>query len=260
MQKYVIYNCTEPPAGGLADRIKGLVSCYALAKLLDRQFIIDWTYPYRLQHTVNPGTINWLPRPIQGTCKQYFAIDQDNYYNFESLFNIDNAQDKFKEDITILRTNINFLYHLNQEHNFKSLFEDLFAKPALPFDTSCNTIGVCARFGGNLSNWPDSDFNRTLKFNDVLNKISQLHATYPDKQIFVCSDSSKFIDYIKTETNVLVTPGITEHMDRPGCSMQGFVKSFHDFFLLRQCDIIVSTKGGFAITAAISSGKKVTEI
>lgn len=260
MQRYIVYDCTESPAGGLADRIKGIISCFALANLLHREFIINWQYPFKLQSVLQPNTVDWLPKPIQGTAHQYFVIDQDNYEQFKQQFNAKTAANFFQEDISIIRTNINFLDHLEQEHMFKAYFEMLFKQPELPLDTAYNTIGLCARFGGQLSNWNDTDFNINLSFNDMLQKLLQTKQAHPSHKTFVCSDSKQFINFLNSKVDFLTTAGDTEHMDRPGCSMQGFVKSFHDFFLLRNCDIIISTKGGFAQTAALSSGKNVIKI
>lgn len=260
MKKCIVYDCTERPAGGLADRIKGLISCFALSRLLDRDFFINWTYPFNLQSALEHNTYNWLPRPISGSHKQYFAMDNDNYVYFKDQFNRDNSDKFFTEDISIIKTNINFLNHLGLEDNFQDYFNQLFKEPELPFLTDENTVGVCARFGGQLSNWNDSDFNRDISFDYMLERITQTMQDAPTNNLFICTDSAKFTQFIKTKMNVLCTSNETEHMDRPGCSYKGFIKSFQDFFLLRRCGTIISTKGGFARTAALSSGKKVTEI
>jgi hypothetical protein len=260
MKRCIVYDCTERPAGGLADRIKGLVSCFGLSRLLDRDFIINWTYPYKLQSVLSCNTYNWLPRPVSGTHKQYFAIDNENYDQFKKEFNRNDVEIFFNTDISIIKTNINFLDHLGLENNFEDYFNQLFKEPELPFSTDDNTVGVCARFGGQLSNWNDSNFNRNISFDYIIEKITHIMLDNPTYNLFICTDSAKFAEFIKARLNVLITPNETEHMDRPGCSYQGFLKSFHDFFLLRRCGTIISTKGGFAHTAALSSGKKIIEI
>ena len=112
--------------------------------------------------------------------------------------------------------------------------------------------GLCARFGGKQCNWGDINFGRELSFDFVVEKTKQISA---DKKIFLCTDSQAFYDYAKDRFNFMHVPGTTEHMDREGCSLYGFKKSFIDFYLLRECDTIISTKGEFAKTAALSKGK-----
>lgn len=45
--------------GGFADRLKGVVTCYILSILTDRDFLIDWDHPAEISEFFAPNTVNW---------------------------------------------------------------------------------------------------------------------------------------------------------------------------------------------------------
>lgn len=68
------YNCNAPAlvystkriirdkrtyVGGFADRMKGVVSTYLLAKLSGRQFFLDWEWPTSIDHILAPSQVSW---------------------------------------------------------------------------------------------------------------------------------------------------------------------------------------------------------
>ena len=253
--KYIVYNCTQYPAGGLADRFKGLVSCYGLAKTLGRQFIINWTYPYKLNSILEPNQVDWKPRPISGTAQQYNIMDIDLYRQYEPLL-ASATQETFPEDISIFQTNMNFLHLFKLD--FAQCFRELFTF-ALPRDITIapKTLGVSCRFGGQQSDWQDIDFDKKISFERVFAQMQQIAGANNCQDYFICSDSSTFLKYCTEQgLNFKSTPNIPQHIDYPGCSKDAYEKAFEDFFLLRNCDVICYIKGGYALTAALSNGKK----
>lgn len=260
--KYIIFECTGRPAGGLADRFKGLISTYALAKKLNREFIINWTYPFKLNTVLEPNTYNWLPKPIEGkTQENYFMIDNENF-NIH-LPNIKNlTDDSFPEDLVKIRCNINFLKHLNIKESFGELFEELFKTKFNLLTQKEKTVGISARFGGTQSNWPDHDFDRTITFDYVYEKLCEKLGKNFSNQLFVCSDSNDFLDFLKEKkVNFITTEGYAEHIDYPGCTQTGYLKAFEDFFNLRECNPIYTIKGEMAKTVALSTKQnKVLEV
>jgi len=256
-KKYIVYSCVQSPAGGVADRIKGIVSCFALSKILDRQFIIDWRHPYKLQDLVLPNLYNWLPRTIQGSVQNIFAIDNDNFKIFEKYLSKEVFNHNYTADIVVIQTNIDFLRKLEQAYEFHLLFEELF-KPNFDINAA-KPIGLCARFGGSLSNWNDSNFDREVSYEFV---HEQLMRQINQEEIFVCSDSEPFFQFL-TDKKIKFSkvPGIAENIDRK-CSMDGHSKAIMDFFTLRACDKILGLKqkGEFALTAAKSTGKNCIEL
>jgi hypothetical protein len=258
--KYVIFECTGRPAGGLADRFKGLISTYALAKVLKRDFIINWTYPFKLTSAVESNKYNWLPRPIEGkTQENYFLIDNENFNIHLPRIKALN-EDSFPEDIVKIRCNINFINHLKINQTFGALFEELFKPKFTPITKNKECIGLSARFGGNQSNWPDHDFNRVISFDYVYEKIQEQIKT---KNLFVCSDSNDFLEFLKDKNvEFLSTENYAEHIDYPGCTETGYKKAFEDFFALRECNPIFTIKGELAKTVAntTSQQKKLIEL
>jgi hypothetical protein len=247
-KKYIIFNCTARPAGGLADRLKGLVSTYALSKKLNREFIVNWTFPQKLNTVLEPNKYNWLPRPIQGfTQKDYFLIDNDSFNQHKHLFS-PVSEMNFPEDLVTIRTNINFLPLLNMTESFADLFEELF-KPKFTIPSLQEYVGFSARFGGTQSNWADSDFDRVVTYDYAFESLQEQMSKNKNKKLFICTDSSAFLEFLKDKgVDFLTTEGYAEHIDHEGCTEQGFKKVFEDFFILRQCDPILTIKGEFAKT------------
>ena len=58
--KYLIYEC-KFHCGGWADRLKGIMSVYALSLLTNRHFLIDIRTPCNFSHLFMPNQIDWLP-------------------------------------------------------------------------------------------------------------------------------------------------------------------------------------------------------
>lgn len=255
---YIVYTCTEPPAGGLADRLKGIVSCYGLSRALNRDFLINWTFPHKINSILKPNKINWSPRPIQGTHSVLFLIDNDNYKLFEPSLQDNTFSSYFNTDIVSVRTNINFLNYFNLK--FSNVFNDLFDDSLLGIDNLIKpeTLGVSCRFGGTQANWAgDPDFNKTLSYDYVYEEIIRLLEEKKCSNLFLCSDSNNFIDFCKEKKLYpIVTEGYSEHIDRSSCTFDGFKKSFVDFFALRKCRYIASIKGEFGKTAALSVDKE----
>ena len=54
----IIYSC-QSFCGGWGDRLRGILSTYILALLLDRQFVIDMNYPCEISKVLQPNFVNW---------------------------------------------------------------------------------------------------------------------------------------------------------------------------------------------------------
>ena len=57
--KFLVYSCEDSGCGGLGDRISGIVSAFFLSVALNRVFLIEYTYPFRLEETLIPKFISW---------------------------------------------------------------------------------------------------------------------------------------------------------------------------------------------------------
>jgi hypothetical protein len=248
--KYIVYNCTSYPAGGLADRIKGLISCYGLSKFTNREFIINWSYPFPLTECLQPNKINWLPRKIEGTYREIYAMDIDLYNQNKDIL----KSGDFKEDIICVKTNIDFLGLYN--YSFCECFNDLFKFKLINKSKFENLIGLSCRFGGDQSDWKDYDFSKKISYNFIVDKLLEISKEKNIDIFFICSDSSKFLDYCKErKLKFFSTKGTPFHIDYPGCTKEAYHKTFEDFLSLRECKFIYYIKGGFACTSALTSVK-----
>ena len=80
--KFLVFSCNN--CGGWADRLKGLLSSYALALLLNRTFIIDIHQPCRISKLIDPNMVDWdqkLPDKINDTEKFDWGLG----YNYGAI-------------------------------------------------------------------------------------------------------------------------------------------------------------------------------
>ncbi len=59
IKKYLVYICENRGCGGIADRIKGIMSVYALALMTDRKLIVNMTFPCKLDKYLIPNEVDW---------------------------------------------------------------------------------------------------------------------------------------------------------------------------------------------------------
>lgn len=59
-QSYVFMVDGRIHHGGMFDRLKGLITVYAISKALGKSFKLDWTYPFVLDKYLEPNEYDWL--------------------------------------------------------------------------------------------------------------------------------------------------------------------------------------------------------
>ena len=47
------------PHGGMFDRLKGLITIYAISKALGKPFKLSWSYPFVLSKYLEPNEYDW---------------------------------------------------------------------------------------------------------------------------------------------------------------------------------------------------------
>ena len=57
-EQYLVYEC-KFHCGGWADRLKGIMSVYALSLLTNRRFLIDIRTPCNFSQLFMPNTVEW---------------------------------------------------------------------------------------------------------------------------------------------------------------------------------------------------------
>ena len=63
--KYIKYECLKINrlCGGWADRLKGIISTYALSLIMNRTFVMKITQPCHINAILQPNEINWDQEP-----------------------------------------------------------------------------------------------------------------------------------------------------------------------------------------------------
>jgi len=119
-KKYLVYFCDSPRGcGGLADRIKGIMSVYALALLTDRQLIINMTFPCRLDKYLIPNEVDWNQQVPTGL-KSITAGPIDQIKTAADINQLWNHADVVK-----IQTNLHVLYSLSLNKKYQAKIREL---------------------------------------------------------------------------------------------------------------------------------------
>ncbi|CAF0752750.1 unnamed protein product [Brachionus calyciflorus] len=126
---YIQYECsTDDLCGGWADRIKGVMSSYAISLLTDRRFLIKMTKNCDLKNILEPNEINWdyeqVPKNITLKSKEIEIGWDFDYYD---IFKKDISLFTKLDYINIIKTKagIMFANSFNQNVNLKNKTEQL---------------------------------------------------------------------------------------------------------------------------------------
>ena len=247
--RYIFMVDGKIPHGGMFDRLKGIITIYALAKATGKDFRICFNYPFRLNKYLQPKNYNWeiedkdicysFPdsRPIiaYGEIKNTKRLIRDRkgeihfYYGYNSL------------------ADINRRYGTN--YDWGSLYRELFMPtPYLQqyidkYQKEINGqyVAIHTRFLNLLGDKVETDINPELgetEKRDLLDKISAvvkgIAKQEGNKRIMICSDSMNFINHITKEiSNLYVIPGMVKHIDTAGATNDSEnIKMFLDYHLI----------------------------
>lgn len=269
--------------GGMFDRLKGIVSIYALAKAQGKDFKIHFVHPFSLENYLIPNTYNWkidnnnpiiyqypASRPIfgYGECYEPSRILKDRneevhfYYGYNSL----------KE--------INLKYGTSFE--WSKLYDELF-KPT-PYlqeyidhykkEIGGNYIAIHTRFLNLLGDKTETDINPELpvkKQIELKEKISQFIAKIMELHkgcgVMIASDSPNFIAFIQQKyPDVYIVPGEISHIGTHDSNDAQNIKMFVDYYLIGGAKKVYSLwsegmwKSAFPEYAAMIGGTKFERI
>lgn len=250
--------------GGLADRLRGIVSVYEVCKEQNLDFKILFTSPFNLSEFLVPNKVDWRIKEnelnyntnITDLCyidtlagSEYEAKKQEQWFRREF---------KKKYNEFHVRTNAIFSYN----GDYSTLFNELF-KPSPKLQASIEKqkeilgvgyISTSFRFM-NLLN----DFNETVELhckltqeerNELIVKnieqLQLLHDKYPGKRILVNSDSTTFLQAAAKLDYVYVIPGNITHIDGKNKENEykAYEKTFLDFFMIVNAEKIYLMRTG----------------
>lgn len=246
-----VYNC------GFADRLRGILSGYAYAKINNLPFKIIHKNPYLLEDYLKPNSFDWTNK--NGVRINFWLSDI-----IVSLNDLQTANKLFKHKTNkplYLFTNNNLLLLINQhygtDYHFSELFNELF-RPSdiLDFELSkCfkklgrDYISISFRFldllGDSFEGNPNSlpEWEKEDLITKCIAKINEIQKKEPSTpKILVTADSMVFLQRIKGLNDIYVIPGQTGHSGFKGSS-DIMMKTFLDFIVISQAKKVYLVKG-----------------
>lgn len=264
--------------GGIADRLKGILTTYYFAKKNNSLFFILWNSPFDLNIYLHPNSFDWRLK------KKYKYCDNNNLSLILEMSKQD-WKNKIKNFLfsRCLKNNNNFIVYtnlFNKKIPYSSLFFELF-KPSKYLYKSINyheqKIGgkyysYTFRFGNTFNDFKDIvgiplKYNqKIILLNKCINILKEFLNDQPiDYKALVTSDSIFFLQNIKNIDNRLYV--IDDPIKHPefnkndNINREIWLKSFLDFYLIMKAEKVFQLKSkemyksGFPELAALIGEK-----
>lgn len=280
-KKMIVYtNDGRALRGGLADRLRGMVTMFRYAMEHDCDFRIFFTSPYRLEDYLIPAAYDWT---VKNGELSYNAHDSKPVY-MDNIGTQDEREFAFQRKVTEDFLNGDYKqYHVYstfyyEESHFHECFQRLF-RPSEALDRELTIhgdilgdsyISVSTRFLELLGDFTEPDRMATLDeegkkrlMDACVGVIERLHEKHPESKIFVTSDSLTFLRYCSIEhPYVYIIDGEIVHSDMKveKNDTMPYMKTFVDFMLISRAkkayQIVVPPMyaGNFSMRAAEAGG------
>ncbi|MCL2650001.1 MAG: hypothetical protein FWD60_03115 [Candidatus Azobacteroides sp.] len=241
--------------GGLADRLKGIISTFHYCLCKGIEFRINHTYPFNLTDYLLPNEYNWKLRYHDKVSHHLFETKCANWIGtdlFKRLININTKKQIHCYASRNVISELNTYYQTNYE--WGELFEKLFKlNPDVEKEINYhkNAIGskyiACQfRFLALLGDFNEYDDPVLMKqeqealIKKCLKVLTDLKNKY-NIPILVTSDSITFISRVSEIEGIYTLPGKPVHIDcvNPVNSHE-YMKTFIDFFMLSGAQKIYS--------------------
>ena len=238
----IIYWIKEP-AGGLGDRIVGLVSAMFLARATRRQLEICWEWP-------NIDTcVDYLHTPLPEQHAQMNARDKE--FKFKAMWAEDNLNDIMANpDMFTLTCNQNIGQYLWQNPHYKGVFGDYLEEHLLAYkavfrhylrprmETSYPEVGIQVRVG-------DCAMGLTPHVAQTGEQaLEMLKAAAPHckgRSVFLTTDCAEVVDAAREVIgNFQYHEAEITHIDKDPTEA-GTYKAFYDMLTLSRCDTLIFT-------------------
>ena len=252
--------------GGLADRLRGIISTYDVCKQLGYDFRIYFVHPFRLDDYLVPATFDWRVSEEE-LC--YNPLDSSVVYcgsngthvelPFQRLYLKQRMQKATKQ--VHVYTNAHLL---QRGGKFSQRFNELFRpSPALQeaLDTHLanlaslapshprthapsNYVSMTLRFQQLLGDFKENNYvtlsaDEQQKLIDrCIDKIDELHRGMPEKKVLVTADSNRFLEEAsKRLSYIYVVHGKVAHMDwSENMPFEVNLKSFLDLMMISRAE------------------------
>lgn len=261
--------------GGLADRIRGMVTLYVFSKKKGIDYRIYFTSPFLLSDYLEPNLFDWQidKRELSYNSSVSKAVIVKNNRIDNDIY-LEKRLGKYVGKVQLhVYTNAS-----SKNVDFKKEFAELF-KPSGALNAALETnmralreeyVSITFRFQqllgdfkeGNYRKLDDSDKTKLIERCDqFVNEVRQNHSTM--NKILITSDSVSYLKHATEKFNFVYTiPGVVLHIDytNNGAGL-AYMKSFVDLFMLSRAKKLYSFStgpmykdSGFAELAAAIGG------
>lgn len=257
--------------GGLADRIRGIVSVYAFCKEHNLSYGIYFTKPFKIEEFLVPNSYDWRVCNVLRDKRQSKAIIIEEHAKI-----MKNEIESKKRILEYFLLNKNKEIHCYSNidlkidsMSFSAMFKTLFRpSSALSVELKQHTqklgenyISISFRFVQLLGDFEDC-INETLTKEEqnslierCINAVVQIHKKHLDDKILITSDSTKFCEKVGCLPYVYIAPGEIAHVNFSSVG-SSHMKTFVDFMLISRAKkaymarTVFMFKSGFARIAA----------
>ena len=265
-------------AGGLSDRINGMISSYKISKMLGYEFKICHNQPFNLEIFLIPNKYDWSI----STNALSFNKNESTPIFIRALNHQDNNKriQSFKKAIFSKEKISQYHCYSNlmlfSDSEFNRYFNYLF-KPSKTLqqaiDLNTKNIGdkyisITFRFQQLLGDFNEGNFpileesKRSSLINDCIAAVSNIASRHESHKILVTSDSITFLNIVGKMSNVYTIPGKLVHMAfTSDNSVETHLKSFVDLFMIANAEkiyLVTSDKlynSGFPLLASKINSK-----
>ncbi len=238
------------PHGGIADRLKSILCVYAIAKHSNLKFGIHHVLPFNLEDYLKPK-LNWdinkNELSFDLTYSKPLLISEISYSKFKKI--IIRADKQLHIYATAYFQKVFKEYGYSKSQLFYELFEpsDELAREITHYQNlKKEWISFHFRFLNLLGDFEERELNNVLSLIDqeiLINQCLKFVESKKDEceNIFICSDSVKFLDSAEKLTNVFTIKGDIVHVDNSNLIKEdSYKKTFLDFFMLGKSKKIYS--------------------
>jgi len=238
--------------GGWADRLRGILSVYAICKELGLQFRLLFSSPFPLTDYLVPNEYDWRidEADVIYDCSvsDVIALQSGDDSSWQGKKQYDILKQSFSVSDAVqihVYTNAHSVYGAD----YGRLFHELF-KPSLKLQSTIdkclsalgqNYISVSARFIGNLGDFTDTQqaaplpqSQREELLRSCVEQVGKLHLRHPDAKVLVCSDSISFLNATSEFPYTYIYNGKIVHLDTDEgkSDYELYEKTFVDFMLI----------------------------
>lgn len=248
--------------GGMFDRLKGLVTIYAIAKSLGKDFRIDWTYPFDVSKYLEPVSHDWRiteDKMRWGLLNHNVVIAYGETANPSRLWKERNRETHFYYGFnSVDKVNEHFGTCFDWGELYRELFrptaylqqyldhykEEIGSEYITIHTRFMNLLGDKIETVGNPIVLPEAE-QQELKEKTKATILS-LMEKHPGMRVMIASDSNEFIKYISWEiSSVYIVPGNIKHVDTVSETDDSEnIKVFTDYYLMAGATHVYNLKHG----------------